>query len=209
MRRGVLGGTFDPVQMDHLLLAEEARLRVPLDVVTFVPAGQPWRKEGRDIAPAADRLAMVRLAIEGHDAFDVSTIELDREGPSYIVDTLEALAAGGDELFFIMGADALVDLPHWREPQRIPELATVVVASRPGVDEGAMMAAAAAVPGLAARIVWLPMPGKGISSSDLRARARAGEPLRYLTPPAVAAYIREHGLYPAGSADAPRAPRRC
>lgn len=199
MKRGVMGGTFDPIHIGHLVIAEEARLRLGLDRVTFVPAGRPWRKDGREIAPGADRLAMVRLAIEANPGFDLSTIELDREGPSYSVETLEALAESGEELFFIVGADALIDLPNWWQADRIPRLATVVIAGRPGLDEGMIMSAAAKVPGLAPRLVWLDAPLIDVSSTDLRSRSRSGEELRYLTPAAVAEYIRERRLYAPGS----------
>ena len=201
MRRGVLGGTFDPIHIGHLILAQEALLRLSLDRVTFVPAGMPWRKSRRSVAPAADRLAMVKLAIAENPRFDVSELEVRRDGPSYIWETLAQLGEGGDELFLILGADALIDLPTWREPREIVRLARIAVAGRPGWDDATVATAAASVEGLPERIVALDMPLIEVSSTDLRARARRGEPLRYLVPDAVATYVRERALYPPSSSD--------
>ena len=142
MRVGVLGGTFDPVHRGHLTLARAARDELALDELLFVPAGKPWRKAGRIVAPAIHRLAMLRLALEDEAAFRVETMEMDRAGPSYTADTLEALRAArpGDELFFIAGEDALADLPNWVRPERILELATLAVARRVDVPKAAVEA---------------------------------------------------------------------
>jgi len=193
LRVGVLGGTFDPVHRGHLALARAARDELALDGVLFVPAGQPWRKAGRIVAAAEDRLAMLRLALEGEAAFRVETLELDRPGPSYTADTLEALRAvrPEDELYFIAGEDALADLPNWVRPERILELATLAVARR----EDAAAAAAERLPGLPERLVWLKMPPVAVSATEIRDRVRRGLPVAELVPPAVAAYIRERGLY--------------
>src|SRR3972149_4293313 len=148
MRAGVLGGTFDPVHRGHpglpahrgpLALARAARDELALDEVLFVPAGQPWRKAGRIVAPAADRLAMLRLALESEAAFRGGTLGVDPPGPSYTADTLEALRAArpDDELLCILGEDALVDLPNWVRPERILGLATLAVARREGVPGAA------------------------------------------------------------------------
>ncbi len=201
MRRGIFGGTFDPIHIGHLILAEEALLRLPLDRVTFVPAGTPWRKPGRPITPAADRLAMVRLAVADNLGFDVSEAEIERGGYSYMADTLAQIAGAGEELFVILGADALVDLPDWVRPDEIVRLARIVVAARPGFDATAVSAAAARIEGLRERLILLPMPLIEVSATDLRGRARRGESLRYLVPEAVASYIRAHGLYALGSTD--------
>ena len=201
MRRGVLGGTFDPIHIGHLILAEEARTALALDRMTFVPAGQPWRKAGRDVSPVADRLAMVRLATEGEPACDVSTVEAERDGPSYTAETLVALAASGDELFLILGADAAADLPNWKAPEEIARLAHVAVALRPGWDEAAVRKATAAVPGLADRLIFFPMPLIAVSGTELRARCRVGRSLRYYTADTVVRYIVERHLYPPGSSD--------
>lgn len=188
---GVFGGTFDPIHIGHLLLAEAAREELALDKVLFVPAGRQWRKEqvDRDISPAEHRLAMVRLAIAGNEMFEVSAIDVEREGPSYTVDTLEALRAEMPEaqFRFIAGADALADMPHWHEVERIFELASVCVAGRPGEDEQAAP--------FAARVTWLEMPEIEISSTGIRERVRAGKSVRYMVPDAVADYIKERGLY--------------
>jgi nicotinate-nucleotide adenylyltransferase len=183
---GVLGGTFDPVHTGHLVLAETAREQLALDRVLFVPAGQPWRKAGRQIAPAADRVAMIRLAIEGNPAFEVSTVEMDRRGPSYTADTLRHLQSGLPEarLFFLLGGDALLDLPNWREPDVIRKLATLVVAVRE-------REAPPAEPG----VIALAMPRIEISATAIRERVRSGLSIRYLAPEGVERYIREHGLY--------------
>jgi len=193
MRVGVLGGTFDPVHRGHLALACAARDELALDEVLFVAAGQPWRKAGRIVAPAEDRLAMLRLALEGEPAFRVETLELDRPGPSYTADTLEALRAArpDDELFCILGEDALADLPNWVRPERILELSTLVVARREGVPR----AAGERLPGLNERVVRLQMPLVPVSATAIRERVSRGEPIGEMVPPAVAAYIRERGLY--------------
>jgi nicotinate-nucleotide adenylyltransferase len=190
LRLGVLGGTFDPVHVGHLILAETARDEKSLDRVLFIPAGQPWRKSGRSIAPAEHRLAMLRLAIEGNGSFDVSSVEVDRGGPSYTADTLKELGGlfPGADFFFIMGEDALADLPNWRRPERIAELATLLVAGRGGAE-------AVTPPGLDARIEWLHMPVVQISATDIRERVRTGRSIRYLVPTMVEAYIQKHGLY--------------
>jgi len=196
MRLGVLGGTFDPVHLGHLVLGEVAREDLDLDRVLFIPTGQPWRKAGREIAPAADRFAMLRLATAGNSAFDISTLEVDRDGPSYTEVTLEALLkeyGKATELFFVLGRDSLADLPHWHDPQRTAELATLVVADRDGA--GVASESEPALPGIVARLCWLRMPRVDINSSDIRARVREGRSIRYRVPDGVAAYIEERGLY--------------
>jgi nicotinate-nucleotide adenylyltransferase len=203
MNVGVLGGTFDPPHIGHLILAEEARLALALGQVLFVPAGDPWRKAGRELSPRQDRLAMVRLAVGDDPHFAVSTIEIDKEGPSYTAETLVALheALGADsELFFIMGADSLADFPHWHEPQRILELARLAVAERPepedvGLEEGLAEHLARA---MRERVVWLRMPLIAISASAVRERVHKGLSIRYWVPPAVEEYIRQRGLYVGG-----------
>lgn len=198
MRLGVLGGTFDPPHVGHLILAEEGRTRLQLEKVLFVPAGDPWRKAGQEVTPAEHRLAMVRLLLASDPYFEVSTLEVERQGPSYTVDTLESLHQqyGPElELYFILGEDALHDLPNWREPARIISLAWLAVAPRPVERGTATPDLEDAVPGRSERIVPLPMPTVDISSTSLRERARAGLSLRYLVPLAVEEYIRRHGLY--------------
>jgi nicotinate-nucleotide adenylyltransferase len=199
VRLGVLGGTLDPVHRVHLLLAAAARDELGLERVLFVPAGQPWRKAARPITSAEHRLAMLRLALEGEGAFEIATLELEREGPSYAADTLEALRRDQpkDELFFILGEDALVDLPNWVRPRRILELATLAVAKRGGTDREEVEEAARRLPGLLDRVAWLKMPLVEVSATEIRDRVRRGLPIGDLVPAVVEAYIREHGLYQA------------
>ena len=191
----MLGGTFDPVHVGHLLLAEEAREQLGLERVLFVPAGQPWRKAGKRISKATDRLAMLRLAAEDNPAFEVSDLEVSRLGPSYTGETLASIRAEHKdaEIFFIMGEDALADLPNWRDPDRIVELAMLAVARRPSDSpEDRDLELMAIAPG---REVWLSMPRIDVSSSEIRARVHKSLSVRYRVPDAVEAYMREHELY--------------
>jgi nicotinate-nucleotide adenylyltransferase len=194
VRVGILGGTFDPVHVAHLRLAENAREAVALDQVLFVPAGEPWRKGDRRIAVAEHRLAMLRLAVAGNDDFAISDIELRRSGPTYTADTLEQLAGErlDDEFWFIVGADALADMPNWHDPQRIVAHAILAVAARAGesVDPAAL-----GLPGLTERVETFVMERMDVSSTDIRARVAAGRSIRYLVPAAVERYIVDHQLY--------------
>jgi nicotinate-nucleotide adenylyltransferase len=195
---GVMGGTFDPIHLAHLILAEQARVFLGLDRVLFVPAGAPWRKAERRIAPVADRVAMVRAALAGDPYFEVSLIESERRGPSYTVDTLSVLQrqlGPQAELYFILGQDALADLPNWREPARIVQLARLAVAARPGCPPPDPTALERAVPGIQDRMDVVPMPQMDISSTDIRRRVAQGISIRFLVPAAVEAYITAHGLY--------------
>jgi nicotinate-nucleotide adenylyltransferase len=196
-RLGVLGGTFDPVHSGHLAIAATAREQLGLENVLFLPAGQPWRKD-REITPAEHRLAMVRLAIAGEPAYQLSTIEIEREGASYTVDTLEELGARfpGQELVLILGEDALVDLPNWKDALRIPELALLAIAPRRGrmpKDETWRV-----MPGISGRMAWLEMEPVSISSSTVRARVRQGRTVRDMVPAEVETYFRKHRLYTRG-----------
>jgi len=193
MRAGVLGGTFDPVHNGHLALAAAARDYFRLDLVLFVPAGQPWRKT-REITPAEHRLAMLRLAIAGNDTFGISELELRRSGPTYTADTVDALASErlDDEFWFIAGADALADLPNWKEPGRIARHAIIAVAPRNGAD---IERAVAAVPSLAGRIEAFPLSEVDVSSTEVRRCVAEGEPIDEMVPAGVAAYIRKRQLY--------------
>lgn len=197
-RLGILGGTFDPIHNGHLLAAEEARWRFGLDEVAFVPTGRPWQKpEG--VTGAEDRYVMTVLATGPDPAFTTSRIEIDHPGPTYTVETLRRLAAGlpaGARLFFIVGADVAAQLATWKDPRALLELAELIVASRPGTGTHAPRAALPA----AARVHTMTIPDLAISSTTLRARVAAGEPIRYLTPDPVVAYIAKRGLYrPAGN----------
>lgn len=194
---GVFGGTFDPIHLGHLIVAEEAAERLGLEKVLFVPAKEPWRKPRNDVADANGRLEMVRLAVEGNARFSVSTVDMEREGPSYSVDTLEDLrrSEGASADFnFILGYDALADLPNWREPGRLADLARLVAVVRPGyqVDWRALETVVA---GAKERIDLLEIPEVGISSTELRKRVAEGRSIRYWVPERVEAYIRSKGLY--------------
>lgn len=197
MRLGIYGGTFDPVHYAHLLLAEQCREQLALDQVWFLPAAAPPHKSGVNISPAKDRLEMLRLATAGHGAFAVHDREIRRGGTSYTVDTLAELVEEDPrrELFLLMGADSFADLPTWREPERILQLATIAAVNRGrgAPDLGPVVARLGAA--ARNRIRVLEMPPVGISASDLRARVGAGKSIRYLIPRAAEQYITEHGLY--------------
>ena len=191
LRVGLFGGTFDPIHLGHLILAEACREALKLDRVVFIVAGQPPHKPGGR-TPVDHRIEMARIATAGHPAFEVSEIEARTSGPSYSFETLEKVQAErpGDALFFLIGADSLADLPQWRRPERIAELATIAVANRPGV--------VADVPDLgptARPMVRVEIPPIGISSHDLRRRVAEGRSIRYLVPRGVEAYLAEQRLY--------------
>lgn len=188
-RIGVFGGTFDPVHVAHVVSAVEARRALSLDRVILVPAGDPWQKRGTVTAPAADRLAMVRAAVEGVAGLEVSPVEVEREGPSYTYETLESLSAPGRRLFLIVGADVAATLTSWVGIERLPALATLVVIDRAGERP----AEAGPPPGWARERVSIPR--LDVSSTDLRARAERGWPLDGLVPPGAVRVIAERGLY--------------
>lgn len=198
MNFGVLGGTFDPIHIGHLIIAEEARLRLGLSQVIFVPAGEPWLKEHSTISPGEHRLEMIRLAIVPNLFFRASTVDLERPGPSYTVDTLTDLRRElGEEaqLYFILGLDALAELPTWREPERIIETCRLAAARRPEVRDLDLESLERSIPGISHRVSILDNPLINISSSEIRERVAAGLPITDLVPDAVARYIREKGLY--------------
>ena len=192
---GLLGGTFDPPHLGHLVLGESARVQLGLDRVCFMPAGDPWRKAGREVSSAAHRLAMTHLAIAGNAGFSLDEREVERIGPTYTVDTLRELHAQGlDDVVLIIGSDALADMPAWREPDVITALARLAVAPKGGEDGGEQAWLAAQV-GLEAPPIVVDMPPLPVSSTLVRERVREQLPIRYLVPEAVESYIREHGLY--------------
>lgn len=194
-RTGVLGGTFDPPHLAHLVLAAAAREALDLERVLFVPAGNPWRKADREVTPAAVRLAMVRAAVAPLAWAGVSTVEVEREGPSYAAETMTALAADGGDWWFILGSDALADLPAWHEPEALLRAARLAVAVRPPASLHLAEATLAALPGIEARLDVVPMPALDISSTDLRARVGAGRSTELLIPEAVREVIEAHRLY--------------
>lgn len=196
LRRGILGGTFDPPHIGHLVLAANARHDLQLDEVWFIPAGDPYRKAGRGVSPREVRLRMMEVQLAELPWAHVSTIELDRDGPTYTTDTLRELASNGGEWWFILGSDALGDLPHWREPATITEQVRLALARRPGIGETEIPAETLrAVPNIESRIDEIEMPLLEISSTDLRERVRDGRPTDFLVTPAVRAVIDELGLY--------------
>ena len=190
---GIFGGTFDPIHVAHLAVAEAARDTLGLDRVLFVPAGEPPHKLAQTITPAAHRLAMVEAAIADNPAFEVSRVELDRSGPSYTADTLAAIDAPAMAL--IISAEAFRALPAWHEPERIVELATIVVAPRDGYPDAEPAYLEQAFPRSPVRVVVLDGPRMRLSASEIRSRAADGRSVRYLVPDAVAAYIGDHSLY--------------
>jgi nicotinate-nucleotide adenylyltransferase len=198
---GILGGTFNPPHLGHVALARTARRELQLERVLLVPARLPPHKPGGEEDPGAEhRLRMCRLAVEGLAGLSVSAVEIERDGPSYTVDTLNELNAShpDTELTLILGADIASTLPAWREPARLLELARVAVAPRVGTPPQSVLDALAAVPAggrAAARVSFLEMEPVAISSSAVRARVAAGEPIEQLVTDAVAAYIAEHHLY--------------
>lgn len=198
-RTGVLGGTFDPPHLAHLALADAARIALRLDRVIFVVAGDPWRKSGRYVSPASARLDLVRTAVAPFAWAEVSTIEVDREGPSYTGETLEALVAQGEpgeEWWFILGADALRDMAYWREPERIVAKARLAVARRPDAD-GALVTPALreVLPRVEECIDVIDMPPLPISATDIRERVSRGASTEFLLAPAVREAVDRLGLY--------------
>ncbi len=195
---GLLGGTFDPIHNGHLTIAEEARVKLGLEGVLFVPAGEPWLKGHRFIASGTQRMEMVRLAIGSNPHFGISTVDLDREGPSYTEDTLRAMMRELGEsvnLYFIMGIDALAEFPTWRHPGRIIEMCHLVVMKRPISAAIDMELLEQSVPGITERIIFLDNILIDVSSTDVRRCVAAGLPVTNLVPAAVARYIGEQALY--------------
>ena len=189
MRLGVFGGAFDPVHTGHLVLASECRQQLALDAVWLVPSGSPPHKDPGGLADAGTRVEMLELATAGDPGLVVSRIEIDREGVSYTVDTLETIAASdpGCELFLLLGADSVADLANWYQPERICELARIVAVNRGGTTSKT------AVTGC--RVEEVTMPAIDVSSRDIRHRIRQGRSIRHLVPRAVEAYLDEHALY--------------
>lgn len=197
MRRGLLGGTFDPPHLGHLILAEAARRILDLDEVIFIPAGHPWVKAAMKVTPARHRLAMTRLAAAEVSYAAVSDIEIKRPGPSYTWQTLAELRRlyPKDELYFILGWDNLIALPSWHHPDRIIQSACLAAAPRIGSPRPDLDALDKAVPGLAARTVVMTEPEIDISATSIRERVRRDQAISALVAAPVAAYIAAQGLY--------------
>jgi nicotinate-nucleotide adenylyltransferase len=196
VRIGILGGTFNPPHLAHLVCAQEAYLQLGLDVVLLVPTHTPPHKALRHDPGCAHRLELCRLAILLDERFAASDIEVRRKGPSYTVDTLQELHATDpdSELYLILGGDIATGLPQWREPERVLSLAMLAIADREGTPRASIEAALDCVPG-GERVRYFAMPQIAISSTLVRRRLQAREPVRYLVPDAVVDYIERHGLY--------------
>ena len=194
---GVLGSAFNPPHLGHLALAQEALWQLQLSEVVLVPTGEAPHKRIADDPGREQRLAMTRLAAADDARFTVSSLEVEREGPSYTYETLELLAREREdtELVFVMGADAAVGLESWREPSRVVELARLAVARRSGVSDAEVAAVMRSLGCDRDRATMLEMPQFGVSSSAVRERAAGGRPLRYLVPESVARFIEEKGIY--------------
>jgi nicotinate-nucleotide adenylyltransferase len=194
-RLGVMGGTFDPIHYGHLETAEEALHQFDLDGVMFVPTGRPWMKEHEVVSPAEDRYLMTVIATASNPLFSVSRMEVDRDGPTYTVETLRTLKEefGEDvDLFFITGADAVLEIVQWKDPNELFELARFIAATRPGYDMAPLETAA---PTDHPRIDVMHIPALAISSTDIRTRVAKGDPIRYLVPEGVKSYVEKAGLY--------------
>ena len=198
MKIGVLGGTFDPIHMGHLRVAEEVTARLNLSETIFMPAGQPWLRADSLISPAEHRVEMLRLALAGKPHFKLSTMEVDRPGPTYTVDTMAELKrqlGPAVELFFILGGDNLTQLPQWHEPSRLIELCRLVAVPRVGYPDIDLSSLDAAIPGLSGRVILLDEPCIDINASIIRQRVARGLSIQNLIPEAVERYIKEYRLY--------------
>ncbi|HET6313005.1 MAG TPA: nicotinate-nucleotide adenylyltransferase [Chloroflexia bacterium] len=197
-RLGVLGGSFDPVHLAHLLLAETVREALALDLVLFVPTGVQPLKQGRPVTPAEHRIKMLELATQDNPSFGVSRVDVDREGPSYTVDTVRHLreAWGGEDLqmWFILGADSLASFPMWRDPSGILSQTRLAVVGRPGVSVD-LATLEERLPGITASVDRVEAPLLEISATDIRQRVATGRSIRYRVPDAVREYIEVNALY--------------
>ncbi|HXH78292.1 nicotinate-nucleotide adenylyltransferase [Nocardioides sp.] len=198
-RVGVMGGTFDPIHHGHLVAASEVQAWFGLDEVVFVPTGAPWQKADRDVSPAEHRYLMTVVATAANPRFRVSRVDIDRDGPTYTIDTLRDLHAQmpDAELYFITGADALAEIFTWRDADELFELAQFVGCTRPGyeMDKSTLDA----IP--SDRVTMVEIPALAISSTDCRDRKRRGEPVWYLVPDGVVQYIAKHDLYASPTSD--------
>jgi nicotinate-nucleotide adenylyltransferase len=191
VRRALLGGTFDPPHVAHLVAGEAAFRRLGVERVDLIPAGAPWQKEGRGVSGAEDRWEMTRLAVEGVEYFAADDREVRRDGPTYTVDTLASYPAG-DELWLVLGADAAAGIRSWHRSSEVLSRARLAVAPRPGTDRKVVEQA------VGEAVVWLDVPGMAVSGTMLRARVAAGSSIRFLVPEAVFAYVERRGLYRSG-----------
>lgn len=191
-RIGVFGGTFDPPHLGHLVAASEAAFRCMLDEVVFVPTGDPWQKHHLNVTEAAARLGMTRLAVESDPLFRVSTCDIDREGPTYAVDTVADVRAEYAEevdLYFIIGADSLANLHSWHRVEELCKAVRFIALNRPGHSRSEVDTS------FGVEVDFIDMPAVDVSSTECRQRVRDGQPIRYLVSDLVGTYIHEHGLY--------------
>lgn len=195
MRLGIMGGTFDPIHYGHLFIAEDARAQFRLNRVLFIPNGNPPHKQDGQITPAMHRYTMTMIATHSNAAFTCSPIELNRAGPSYTVDTLDALQKEypGAELFTITGIDAVAEILTWKRHAEVIEKTTFIAAIRPGYDLHTLKERLPRA--YLEKILPIGTTGLDISSTDIRARVRQGLPIRYLTPDPVIEYIAKYELY--------------
>ena len=198
MRIGILGGTFDPIHIGHLLVGEEARARLDLNEVVFIPTGLPWMKEGRRISPPHHRLNMVRLAVGSNPFFRASSLEIDRPGLTYTLDTIRELqrdASDADELYLLLGTDSLKDFYRWKEPARILELCTLAAVPRAGSNDMDLGSLSAIRPSASEKVVVLEGPRVDISGTEIRRRVASCLSIRYQVPEEVERYLYRYGLY--------------
>jgi len=200
MNIGVLGGTFDPIHVGHLKVAEEAVARLDLPRILFMPAGQPWLKlnNANAISPVQHRLEMVRLGIAGNPRFKLSTMEIERTGPTYTVDTIAQLQSQlgeGDEIFFILGWDNLSQLPRWHQPARLIEMCRLAAVPRVDFPLPDLPSLEKELPGITERVILFDKPRIDINASQIRQRVAAGQSIGDFVPEPVERYIKEHGLY--------------
>jgi len=198
MKVGVLGGTFDPVHRGHIAMAEEAKASLGLDEMLLIPAGHPMSKTTYRITPAQHRLAMLRLAVADKPHLKVSTMELERPGPTYTLDTLiELKKQYGDKagIYFILGWDSLAQLPEWHEPGRIIEMCYLVAAPRPGFPSPGREDMEKKLPGISGKVIFMDKPQMDISASSIREMAAGGKAIDKLVPGPVAEYIKKNKLY--------------
>ncbi len=198
MKTGLFGGTFDPIHLGHLAIAEDVRAKLGLDRVIFIPARYPWLKADREISDGQHRLEMVKLAIASNPQFEVSAAEMERPGPSYTLDTVEAMKKAfgpEDELYFIAGSDAIMDMPRWKEPERVMSLCRIVGVERPGAPEIDAEALRPLIPAVSSCLAVVDASRIDISSTVIRERIRGGLSISDMVPTEVEQYIRKHGLY--------------
>jgi len=198
MNIGVLGGTFDPIHSGHLIIAEKANEKFGFKRLLFVPAGQPWMKADHEITATDHRVEMVRRAIAGKPGFELSTVEIDRPGPSLSVDTVDVLhrqLGRKAELYFIVGWDSLAGLSQWKEPERLVKMCKLVAVNRPGFSRPHLKKLEPEIPGVLKSVIWLDIKPIDISSSEIRKRVEEGSSIHGMVPESVERYIKENNLY--------------